>query len=63
MEGRKAARLYLSSSFTDINDREQWPHMTAWLIDTQARLRAAWMAVGGVDGVTALDLRRSLRTA
>ncbi len=49
MEGHKAARVYLTSSFDDIFDRERWPEMTAWLIETQTRLREAWDAVGGAD--------------
>lgn len=55
MDGRKASRVYLVSGFDDVSDRARWPEMVDWLVDSQARLRAAWDAVGGVEGVTADD--------
>lgn len=57
MEGRKASRVYLVSGFTDLDDQTQWPAMTDWLIDSQERLRAAFAAIGGLNGVTADDYR------
>jgi hypothetical protein len=48
MAGRKAAKISVQSSFADVADRESWPLMISWLIETQARLRAALDAIGGV---------------
>ena len=48
MAGRKAAKIFVQSSFADVADRDSWPLMISWLIETQARLRAALDAIGGV---------------
>ena len=48
MEGRKATRIVLLSEFTSVTEVEQWPAMIDWLIDGQARFRAALAAVGGI---------------
>jgi hypothetical protein len=50
VEERKATRVYLSSSVTDIHDRGRWPEVAEWLVDTQTRLRVAFAAVGGLGG-------------
>jgi len=41
MPGRKAARTYLVSSFTNIDDRSVWPQAADWLISKQGKLRSA----------------------
>lgn len=51
MEGRKAARIIISSPYHDVNARDQWPAIIEWLIDAQTRLRAALDAVGGIAPV------------
>ena len=51
MEGRKGARIVVTSPFGDIDDVDRWPDMIDWLIEQQLRLRGA---LGEVGGVTAL---------
>lgn len=53
MEGKKATRIAMLSPYLDVLDRGRWPEMVDWLIDSQSRLRKAFAAVGGVDGVVA----------
>lgn len=48
MSRRKATRIGLMSAFSSVTDTKQWPQMIDWLLDVQARLRAALNAVGGV---------------
>lgn len=48
MSGRKAARIIVSSDYTDVSTREDWAVMIQWLISAQERLRAAIDAVGGI---------------
>ena len=48
MSGRKGARVALKSSFTDPSDKDRWPAMVDWLVDSQVRMRAALEAAGGI---------------
>lgn len=41
MEGRKAARVVLSSPYSSVDDSTMWPQLNQWLLDAQARLRDA----------------------
>lgn len=41
MEGKKAARVIIPSDFMDVSEREHWPAMIDWLIETQLRVRTA----------------------
>ncbi|WGL52149.1 DUF4268 domain-containing protein [Nocardioides sp. BP30] len=48
VEGRKARKVVaLNEGYKDVADREQWTAWIDWLIDTQARFRAAYDHVGG----------------
>lgn len=47
MEGRKASRVGLISNFTRLDERDEWDAAVDWIIDSQARLRRAFAAVGG----------------
>jgi hypothetical protein len=49
MEGRKAARIVITSRFTDLADKDAWPQMIDWLIQQQIALRGALAAVGGIS--------------
>lgn len=46
MAGRKAARVYSTSSFDSVMNVDQWPVMIDWLMDQHARFRRAVQAVG-----------------
>jgi len=54
MEGKKAAKIVISSDFTrnegwmDNTNRAKWPNMVDWVIETQERLRAALKTIGGI---------------
>ncbi|GHG51865.1 hypothetical protein GCM10011331_15970 [Flavimobilis marinus] len=48
MDGMKATKIVLTSPFMSINDRDQWPAMAEWLIETQERFRRALDAIGGI---------------
>jgi hypothetical protein len=48
MDGRKAARIMLSSPFTDLTDKDEWPQMIDWLVQKQIAVRRALTAVGGI---------------
>lgn len=48
MEGRKGARIVVTSPFDDIDDLDRWPEMINWLIEQQIRLRGALAKIGGV---------------
>ena len=51
MEGRKGARIMVTSPFGDIDDVDRWPDMIAWLIEQQLLLRDALAEVGGVTAL------------
>ncbi|WP_202865216.1 DUF4268 domain-containing protein [Janibacter hoylei] len=46
MDGRKAARVTLVSTFTSIDDRASWDDAIEWLISAQSQFRDAWTVVG-----------------
>jgi Domain of unknown function (DUF4268) len=52
MTGRKAARVCVTSEFTDVATADQWPAMVDWLLDQHARFRRAVQAVGGLGSLT-----------
>ncbi|WP_346006808.1 DUF4268 domain-containing protein [Janibacter terrae] len=45
MEGRKASRVALTSSFSAVEDRDSWEDAVDWLISAQAQLRKAYYTV------------------
>jgi hypothetical protein len=49
MIGRRAARIYVTAPFEDVEDVSQWPEMIDWLMDQHARFRRAIPAVAGRD--------------
>ncbi len=49
MSGRKDTRVYVTSPFEVVDDRDQWPAMMDWLIDAHVRFRRAIRMVGGLD--------------
>lgn len=49
MEGRKAARIALTSTFTKLEEKERWEDAVDWLVTSQEELREAFDAVGGRD--------------
>jgi hypothetical protein len=51
MAGKKAARVYVTSPFEDVDDVDQWPAMIDWLLDQHARFRRAIQAVGGLGSL------------
>ncbi|WP_253261075.1 DUF4268 domain-containing protein [Rhodococcus ruber] len=57
MEGRKGARIVVTSPFGDIDDVDRWPDMIDWLIEQQLRLRGALAGVGGVTALRDIALR------
>nr|WP_090339730.1 DUF4268 domain-containing protein [Mycolicibacterium malmesburyense]CRL68244.1 hypothetical protein CPGR_00797 [Mycolicibacterium malmesburyense] len=48
MSGKNDTRVYIESSFENINDRDQWPAMMEWLIERHDRFKEAIRAVGGL---------------
>lgn len=52
MTGRKSARVCVISSFSSVEDVEQWPAMVDWLLDQHARFRRAIQTVGGLGSLT-----------
>jgi hypothetical protein len=48
MAGRKGTRVYVTSSFGDVEDVDHWPAMIEWLLDQHARFRGAIEAIGGL---------------
>ena len=51
MAGRKATRVYVTSSFDDVEAVDQWPAMIDWLLDQHVRFRQAVEAIGGLDSL------------
>lgn len=51
MDGSKATRISLLSSFRTVNDRDRWDEAVAWLIDAQLQLRLAIDSVGGTHSL------------
>ncbi len=49
----KGCRIESRFNGPKINDRDQWPAVLDWMIDTQERLRKAVSHVGGIPSVTA----------
>lgn len=45
MEGSKAARVVVTSSFASLDDRDSWDDAIEWMIDAQSRVRRAYESV------------------
>ena len=52
MPGRKAARVCVTSTFSDVADVEQWSAMIDWLVDRHVRFGSAIQAVGGLGSLS-----------
>lgn len=52
LPGKVATRLEVRLQDKKIADEESWPEVVAWMVDTQARMRAAVDAVGGIPTAT-----------
>jgi hypothetical protein len=53
LDGYKACKIYAELSGVKVGDPDRWPEISAWMIDTQTRLRAAIEGVGGVPSLPA----------
>lgn len=53
LPNNKSCRIEARLLGPKIGERERWPKVLSWMLDTQQRLRAAVAAVGGVPAVTA----------
>lgn len=52
LPNNKGCRIETRLPGPKINDGDRWPEVLAWMLDTQTRLRAAVLAVGGVPAAT-----------
>lgn len=55
LDGYKACKIYAELPGLKIGEIERWPEISAWMIDTQTRLRSAIESVGGVPPVPVLS--------
>lgn len=53
LDGYKACKIYAELPGVKVGETNRWPEISAWMIDTQARLRVAIEGVGGVPPLPA----------
>jgi hypothetical protein len=51
LDGYKACKIYAELPGVRIGDIDRWPEITAWMVDSQTRLRAAIESAGGIPTV------------
>lgn len=56
-QGRKGARIVVTSPFGDIDDVDRRPNVIDWRVDQRLRLRGAPAEVGGVTALREIVLR------